>query len=177
MHSASYDGLLPEQRTLALKAPAVTRELVIATDDAVARNGKRDRVGGASVSNHARRSLGVNAVDQTGQVHVAYCFSRRDRANFLPHTALKRRPTHIEREVKPIGRLVHKTNYLYQIVADRDSIRNERRFGKAVREIRFQFVRIIAEQKSANALGAACDQHLAHRAMADPVEENVDGRL
>src|ERR1700733_15319503 len=135
MHSASYHGLLPEQLTLALEAPAVTRELAIATDDAVARNDKRDRVGGASVSNHARRGLGVNAIDQTGQVHVAYCFARRDRANFLPHAALKRRPTHIEREVEPIGRLVHKASYLYQIVADHDFIRNARRFGKAVREI------------------------------------------
>src|SRR6201999_2582975 len=101
----SCHGLLAEQLMLSLEAPAVTRELAIATDDAVARNGKRDRIGSASIGNHARRGLGVNAVDQPSQLHVAYCLARRDRANFLPHAALKRRPSHVEREVERLGRL------------------------------------------------------------------------
>src|SRR5215467_11774590 len=148
---------------LALDAPAVAREIAIGADDAVARNGECDRISGAGASDRAGRG---RVADPTGEFHVGHRPSDTDRAKLLPDAALKRRPAHIEHELKSLGGPVHEAYHLRQIIMDDGLVRKERGLGKAGGEVRLQLVMVDAEKDGADAFDDTGDQHLAQGALA-----------
>src|SRR5258708_35591285 len=94
MNGVSCPGLLPDQFTLALDAPAVACQIAIGAGDAVARNGQSDRIGGAGASDHTGRGRGA---DPKGEPHVGNRPSTLERATLPPDTALTRSPAHLAR--------------------------------------------------------------------------------
>ena len=171
---ASCHGLLPDQFTLALDAPAVARQIAIAADDAVARNGQCDRVGGAGASDRTGRGEGA---DPTGQLHVGHRPADRDRAKLLPDAALERRPAHIEREMKSLRQACPRSGSPSPGHRGRRPRSRRAWLGETGGEIRLQLVVVGADQNGADALGATGDQHLAQGAFADRIGEDVDGNI
>jgi len=69
----------------------------------------------------------------------------RDRAEFFPDAALQQRSSHIESQMKSLGRLVHKANQFREIIVDGRVVRGEIQFRKAFREIRLQLVTVVSK--------------------------------
>jgi hypothetical protein len=71
---------------------------------------------------------------------AAHCPSDRDRAKLLPYAALKRRPAHVECEIKSLGWLVHETDHLRQVIVDDGLVRDECGSGKTGGELPLRLV-------------------------------------
>jgi hypothetical protein len=110
-------------------------------------------------------------------IHVGHRPSDGDRAKLLPDAAVKRRPAHVEREMKSLGGLVHEADHLRQVIVDDGRVGDERGLGKTGGEVGAQLAVVGADQNGADAVGTTGDQHPAQGAFADRIGENVNGNI
>src|SRR6266404_7240550 len=92
--------LVLQQGAFALDAPAVAGEGAVTADDAVARDGERDGIGGAGAGDGAD---GAGGADSARHVGVGARFAARNAAQLFPYALLKRGGADVERNVGEAG--------------------------------------------------------------------------
>jgi hypothetical protein len=81
---------------LPLKAPAISSEMPISSNDSMTRDGDRDGIAGAG-SGHG--ASGRRLSDRSRDLLIGACLSARNLLQRLPNLALKNRRLHVQREV------------------------------------------------------------------------------
>ena len=154
-----------EQRALALDTPAVARERAVVADDAMARNGDRERVRRAGLRHGAHR---LGAPMRAAISRVARRRAGRDLAQRLPHPLLESGAAHVERQVQAQRRALRRSRRPWRPAArTARRRRSSRASGKRSCRSRSKRLGIVAEQDGADALGGGGDQDRAERAFAD----------
>lgn len=139
----------------------------------MARNAKRDRVGGAS----RRHGAGaVRLAETPGKCRVGDGGAARDGAQHVPHTLLERRAVaHVERQVETDAGRFDEARYRGEIVVQGSLVLDQHPVGETVGEVQLQRVGVGADQDGADADMAAGRQDFADLGFADRIGNGVEG--
>ena len=153
-----------EQLLLSLDAPAVAGEVAVGADDAVARDGDGERVGGAGPGDGAD---GARVADAAGDFGVAGGLAEGDLGERVPDALLEGGAADVEREVQADSRIFDEADDFcdgqLEVAVGADQVRA----GKAVLEVAGELVGIVAEEDGADAFVGRGDEDGAERALAD----------